>query len=151
MKLAEALMLRADMQNRIENLRGRLMSNAIVQEGEECAEDPQELLSELEDMTARLERLITDINLTARELPGGGTLTALLARRDCLKQRLGTLRDFLACASATGQRARGGEIRLRPSVPVRRLQAQVDELSAELRRLDVRIQELNWTSELIGN
>lgn len=44
MKLAEALMLRADMQNRIENLRGRLMSNAIVQEGEECAEDPQELL-----------------------------------------------------------------------------------------------------------
>lgn len=152
MKLAEALMLRADMQNRIENLRGRLMSNAIVQEGEECAEDPQELLSELEDMTARLERLITDINLTnARELPGGGTLTALLARRDCAKQRLGALRDFLACASATGQRARGGEIRLRPSVPVRQLQAQVDELSAELRRLDVRIQELNWTRELIGS
>ena len=59
------------------------------------------------------------------------------------------MRDFLNCASNVGQRSRGSEIRLRPSVPVRELQAEVDALSAELRKLDVTVQELNWISDLI--
>ena len=37
MKLAEALITRADIQNRINALEGRLNANAVVQEGEECA------------------------------------------------------------------------------------------------------------------
>lgn len=151
MKLAEALMTRADIQNRIDDLRGRLCANAIVQEGEECAEDPRELLGQLEALTGELERLVTAINLTnARTTRDGATLTGLLARRDCMKLRLSAMRDFLASASATGQRARGGEIRLLSAVPVRELQRQVDEQAARLRRLDIAIQELNWSTELAG-
>ncbi len=44
MKLAMALSERADLQCRIAELGRRLNSNARVQDGEEPAEDPQELL-----------------------------------------------------------------------------------------------------------
>ena len=45
MKLAEALVLRADVQKRIEQLRNRLRQSALVQEGETPPENPQELLA----------------------------------------------------------------------------------------------------------
>ena len=45
MKLAEALLLRADLQKRIEQIESRLLRNAKVQEGETPAEDPQALLA----------------------------------------------------------------------------------------------------------
>ena len=48
MKLAEALQERADLNRRIEQLRARLENNALVQEGESPAEDPSELLAELD-------------------------------------------------------------------------------------------------------
>ena len=101
MKLAEALMERSDLKTRIEQLAARLNENAKVQEGDEPAENPAELLDELSRLYARLERLMTLVNLTnARTLSDGEPLTALLARRDCLSGRIRQLRDFLACASA---------------------------------------------------
>ena len=48
MKLATALSERADLQRRIAELGGRLNNNAKVQDGEEPAEDPKELLKELD-------------------------------------------------------------------------------------------------------
>jgi len=48
MKLAEALILRADAQKRIEQLKLRLARSARVQEGEKPPEDPTELVQELE-------------------------------------------------------------------------------------------------------
>ncbi len=47
MKLAEALSLRADLQKRISQLEVRLKNNDRIQEGEEPAENPQELMEEL--------------------------------------------------------------------------------------------------------
>ena len=64
MKLAEALQERADLNRRIESLRVRLNTNAIVQEGEKTPEEPQELLKELNRCTVRLEELIKKINIT---------------------------------------------------------------------------------------
>ena len=48
MKLAEALQERADLNRKIEELRRRLGNVLLVQEGEEPAEDPTELLNELD-------------------------------------------------------------------------------------------------------
>ena len=48
MKLAEALQERADLNRRIQQLQQRLENNAMVQEGERPAEDPAELLAELD-------------------------------------------------------------------------------------------------------
>lgn len=46
MKLAEALILRADYQKRLAQLRERIKANARVQEGESPAEEPQALIAE---------------------------------------------------------------------------------------------------------
>ena len=44
MKLAEALLLRADMQRKLESLRERIGRNTVTQEGEKPSEDPNALL-----------------------------------------------------------------------------------------------------------
>ena len=64
MKLAEALAERSDCQNRIEDLKKRLARTARVQEGEEPAEDPSELLAEVDRTLARMLHLIRSINRT---------------------------------------------------------------------------------------
>lgn len=149
MKLAEALLERADLQKRLSLLEGRLCRNARVQEGEAPAEDPKELLRELEQITCRLEELIRRINLTnAAVTDGGESLTALLAKRDVLSKKVGMLQTFLSEASATVSRATRSEIAIRSTVPVAELRREADGYSAALRSLDTRIQALNWTVEL---
>lgn len=150
MKLAEALIERADLQKRLDQLEERLNNNALVQEGEEPAEDPVGLLAELVTMTASFEDLVTRINLTNASVKvDGQTLTALIARRDALTKRIRITRRFLNCASQTGMRSRGSEIVLKSSVPVRELQKTVDELSKTLRETDTAIQAANWSNDLL--
>ena len=149
MKLAEALLLRADLQNRIEQIESRLLRNAKVQEGETPAEDPQALLAELSDLVRQLETLMRRINETNAALTDAGeTMTALLARRDCLRLYVQALRRFCAEASETVMRGTRSEVVVRSAVDVRRLQKTIDDASKELRELDLRIQGLNWTAEL---
>ena len=52
MKLAEALQERADINRNIEQLRSRMTNNALVQEGEKTAEDPELLKKELDSAIA---------------------------------------------------------------------------------------------------
>ena len=150
MKLANALSQRSELQTRIRQLEVRLNNNAQVQEGEQPAEDPMELLKELEADYARLEELISAINRTnnAARTEDGATLSDLLAKRDCLKGKLSALRGFLDNASALIRRHSVSEIKVKSTVNVRELQKQVDGLSKDLRQLEETIQE-NWTTELL--
>ena len=150
MKLAEALIERADLQKRLDQLEERLSSNALVQDGEEPAEDPMALLAELVTVSASLEDLITRINLTnASVTVEGQTLTALISKRDVLTKRIRITRRFLNSASQTGMRSRGSEIILKSTVPVRELQKNLDELSKSLRETDTAIQAANWSNDLL--
>ena len=150
MKLASALTERADLQKRISELSIRLNNNAKVQEGEAPSEDPKELLSELSKDFARLEELIARINKTNNATKSGNlTLTDLIAKRDCLKQRIGIMRDFLNRSSEKVSRYTKTEIRILSTIPVAELQKEVDSLSKELRITDETIQGLNWTTELL--
>lgn len=151
MKLANALSQRSELQTRIRQLEVRLNNNAQVQDGEVPAEDPTQLLGELEADYARLEELISAINRTnnSTKLEDGSTLSDLLAKRDCLKGRLSVLRGFLDNASALVRRHSVSEIKVKSTVDVRQLQKQVDGLSRDLRELEETIQEKNWTTELL--
>lgn len=117
MKLAEALQERADIQKRLAQLKGRLRNNARVQEGEQPSEKPEELLRELEMLIARLEDLVTRINKTnAETVDAEESLTALLARRDCLRIKVVMLRDFLDEASDLSNRALRSEIKIKSTI-----------------------------------
>lgn len=150
MKLATALSERADIQRCLTQLMSRLNNNAKTQEGEEPAEDPKQLLEELDNLLARLEWLMTRINLTnSRTISDGKTVTELLARRDCLAKRVNVMRSFLDAASAKVDRYSQTEIKILSTVKVSALQKQVDSDSKALRELNEQLQSLNWTTELI--
>src|SRR5436305_786180 len=89
MKLAEALLLRADRKRTLEQLRARAQASARYQEGEEPPEDANELMARADEVLSELERLIRQINVTnsTAALPDGRTLTAALAERDALRMR----------------------------------------------------------------
>ena len=150
MRLAEALQLRSDLQKRIYQLQERLNQNATVQEGEKPAEDPVSLLHELDDCIAQLEELMERINRTnSQTVTVEGTLTALLAKRDCLKIKVEAYREFLRQASGLSRRATRSEIKILSTISVQDYQKQVDQMSARLRQVDGAIQAANWTTELL--
>ena len=96
MKLAEALILRADLQKRIDQLRVRLNNNAKVQENDEPSENPEELLNELDNNINQLKILIKQINKTnCVTVSNGQTLADLIAERDTLTLKSNILRGFL--------------------------------------------------------
>lgn len=150
MKLAEALQERADLSARISILENRLMNNALVQEGEKPAEAPEELIAELDRCSEEMERLITAINLTnSSTVSDGMTVTELIAKKDVLNRKLSIYRHFLMTASQTAQRATRSEIKILSTVNVREYQQKADGLAKRLRILENRIQQINWTTELI--
>jgi hypothetical protein len=152
MKLAEALTARADLQRRIEQLRARITANARFQEGEEPSEDANALLVDAEADLARLRDLIRRINATNARLDLGtdGTMTDALATRDVLRLRHSLLTDAAASASGNTQfpRQMRSELRQISALPVAELRANADRVAQELRELDNRIQQANWTNDL---
>jgi hypothetical protein len=149
LKLAEALQERVDLNVRIESLKSRLYNNAIYQEGESPAENPDELLRELDECLSRLRELIARINRTNCEtVINGATITEMIASRDVLKVQLAAYRDLVGAASQIARRASRTEIKLIPAVDVRAIQKKADELAKELRVTDNAIQEANWITEL---
>lgn len=152
MKLAEALQERADLNRRMEQLKSRLTMNALVQEGEKPAEEPEQLLQELDACVIRLEQLMAAINRTNCEtVVEGTTLTELIARKDALLMRLSAYRDLVSTASQTARRATRSEIKILSTVNVRDKQRMVDEMAKELRLLDNKLQATNWTVDLKEN
>ena len=126
------------------------MNNALVQEGEKPAEAPEELIAELDRCSEEMERLITAINLTnSSTISDGMTVTELIAKKDVLNRKLSIYRHFLMTASQTAQRATRSEIKILSTVNVREYQQKADGLAKRLRILENRIQQINWTTELI--
>lgn len=151
MKLAEALSLRKDLQKRIAQLQSRIINNVKVQEGDEPLENPDDLMGELDANLKQLEELIWRINATNMQCRNakGESLTQLMARRDVLTMRVNTLRNVFNTASESQSRYSQSEIKMVTVVDVKKLGKKVDDLSAKLRVLDMEIQALNFSSELI--
>lgn len=150
MKLAEALALRGDILKRLEQVRARLLRNAKVQEGDSPAEDPGALLVEHERLAADLQQLIAQINHTNSSVRfETGTPTGALAARDVLRLRQAMHRDLAEEATVTQFIGTRSEVRFRSAIKVVEVQKHADDLAQELRRLDARIQEVNWLTNLI--
>ena len=150
MKLAQALILRADTQKRLEQLKGRLLDNAKMQENERPSEDPKLLLKELDRLSDELFRLVLAINLTNSSAKFEGlSLTEMIAKKDTLSQKASVLRDFAKSASQKVDLYSNSEIKILSSVDVATLQKQIDELSKEIRELDMKLQEANWQVDLV--
>ena len=152
MKLAEALILRADLQKRIDQLRVRLNNNAKVQENDEPSEKPEDLLNELDSNINQLKVLIKQINKTnCVTISNGQTLAALIAERDTLTLKSNILRGFLNIAGQKVNLYSTTEIKIMSTVDVPALQKELDLLSKKIRETDTELQQANWLTELIEN
>lgn len=154
MTLAEALVERKALKERLDNLKGRLAANARVQEGDTPTEAPADLMEQVNAAIADLERLIVAINrtnLTAR-LSGeeGWSLMEAIARRDMLTLHQTILQGTIGAARITRDQwaMTRSEVRSVLAVDVAALQRQIDALAKERRQLDLRLQAANWSTRL---
>lgn len=154
MKLAEALLLRADANKRIRELQGRLNRSARVQEGDTAPENPVELMDELARTVAEMTALVKQINRTNAQTPfgDGRTLTDTLADRDALATEFGVLTGTINAATGAGQQQYGynaSPIKYFRAINVADVQKRADELARQRRDLDTQIQQLNWSVDLV--
>ena len=153
MKLAEALIERAALQKRVEQLHARILQNARFQEGEEPAEDAAALLVEVSKALEDLRALVLDINLTnaATTTAPGEPLTAALALRDSLRRRhaiLVSAADAAAGSVRDAYRQMRSELRQVAALPVAALRAESDDVAKRIRALEATIQQANWEVDL---
>lgn len=153
MKLAEALALRADAQRKVAALSERIGSSARFQEGSEPAEDAAALIRQAEVELDALQVLIARINRTnlAATLPDGRSVTDALAERDVLRLRHRLLNDAAAAASGREEFGRQlrSELRTLTTLDVAELRRRADRVAATLREVDLAIQQVNWTVDLL--
>lgn len=156
MKVAEALIERADAQKRLAELNTLILSSTHVAEGETPDEDVARLLKEFANVNARLEQLTTAINYTNIYTVGEWrkqrlSVTALIALRDSIARER-TLYQALAKKKPERERDRyNGEVNLQLKLTYDRsvIRTEADHLARTHRLLDTYIQSLNWTTEIM--
>ena len=151
MKLAEALLERADLKKKLLLLNSRIINNARMQEGCEPTESEEKLLKQLDELLSRLEYLIKHINHTNEMTVSktGEKISELIARKDVLAMKLKTTANLVEAGGDLVNRMTRSEIKILPTFDVPMMQKKVDKISAEIRKVDTAIQELNWTTELL--
>jgi hypothetical protein len=151
MKLAEALLLRADIQKKLASLQSRAQKYAFVQEGEQPAEDPNEIFRQIEAMAGEFQKLVLGINRTNlhHQIKTGESVTEALAKRDALALRHRILQSIVDVCMERPERYGMKEIRWVTTINLATVQKQVDELAKQLRELNAAIQEAGWQIELI--
>lgn len=150
MKLAEALLLRADMQKNLDSLRDRISKNTVVQEGEKPSENPNALLDQAKAICMQLKTLVFAVNqanLTGKTAKGR-SLTEALAERDALVLQHSIIQTAATSAAKPPERYGVKEIRWVKAVDVGALQKSVDDMAKSLRELNAEIQEANWQIDL---
>jgi len=150
MKLAEALAERSDCQNRLEEIKKRIVRSSKIQEGEEPAENPTELFAELERTTSRLLELVQAINRTNANtiFAGKATISDAIAERDIVGKKRDLLASVAESASTRQDRYSKSEVKFIATVSISELQKQIDQLARQFRELDTKLQELNWKTDL---
>ena len=150
MKIAEALLLRADMQKKLSSLRERIGKNAVVQDGDEPHEDASRLIGETFSVLKEFESLVVGINQAnlQNKLPDGRSITEAIAHRDTLAAQHSLLQHAIASTQKEPDRYSRNEIKWVAMLKVGNLQKQSEDLAKKLRELNAGIQEANWRAEL---
>ena len=169
MLLAEALAAKKDALKEVEDLRERLAAAAVRYEDQEASEDPADLVAKLDDALDRMESLTVRINKTNNETRLGFdgrdlSIMEAVALRDRLTMEA-RIRRGVVDAIDEGVEARPGrqpqyyaaaparrskdDIRKVVAIDYKAARAAADDVSERVRRLDIALQQQNWTVELL--
>lgn len=150
MKLAEALIHRADLMKKISTIKERIRMNLLVQEGEKPSEDPKVLLRSFHASMDELTRLISAINHTnaITKFDEKRTLSDAIAERDSLLKKSNTYAAFASESVPSFDRYSTSEIKKIAVLDAKALNKESDRYSKMYRELDLKLQEKNWQTEL---
>lgn len=152
MKLAEALVLRADLQKKLENLKKRLANSVLKLDDIQVIEDPAILKLEADETIAILYSLIDRIYRTNQSviLPSGQSMVTVLAKRDELVERRKLL-DYIINKSLPDSGLYFNERgKWQPAIDISTYQKQMDDIAMQIRRLNLGIQQTNWQVDLVA-
>ncbi|WP_299003040.1 DIP1984 family protein [uncultured Shewanella sp.] len=151
MKLAEALNRRAEISQRLQELRERTTRNVLVQEGDKPSENPVELLKQQEALFLEFENLVTRINKTNNQilLSDGKPMVLALSQRETLKLKHSLYKSIASAGTPQISRYSNTEIKSVSMINVSEIQNFADNYAQQLRELDGKIQQANWSNDLI--
>lgn len=151
MKIAEALISKADQKERLYQLKERLMVNCKIQEGDEPSEDPKDLLREIESVLENYEEMTRRITKTNSKtnFSGETTLADALSKKEIIKLEHKMLSEVLKESSVSENRYSRSEIKFISTLDIKALRKKIDDLAKEYRMLDTEIQKINWQTELL--
>lgn len=149
MKIAEALVRRADVQKRMDQIKNLLLVNSRHQEGDDPPIRMNDTLQEWGALQEELLTLTVQINLAnARVKIGEQTLMEVIAARDSFRRGAEILRELAKKAMTKLDRYSSKEIREVSPWNVQELLQRADEAGAIFRKMDVIIQQTNWNTDL---
>ena len=129
MNILEALTLKKDLKERIEDLESRLTNSVTVLKGRKPIEDPQSLMTQLKDSSKQLNDICCRIKMANAMAKNDKGLTLV------------ELVDVYYCD-------RKPNFEYDVTIDVNLLKKQIDEKEACLRELTSEIQKLDFTKEI---
>ena len=101
------------------------------------------------DLQKRIMQIEDRLKSVVKIQEGDEPITRMIARKDALTLEVGTLRNVLKVAAEKESRYSRNEIKyVVRTVDTVKLRKKIDSLSAELRKVDLKIQESNWMFDL---
>ena len=162
MKLAEALIERAELQRENARLLERIKDNSMSQEGDAPAEAPVELIAQYERNMDRFLTLVKKINATNSEASFGDgmtnseasfgdgmTISDAIAVRDCLGAKHRAYKTMYDATTISVSRYNQNEIKFVRHTDPKEIQSKMDIVAREYRELDTKLQALNWAVDLV--
>ncbi|MGX7030306.1 DIP1984 family protein [Vagococcus zengguangii] len=151
MKLAEALIEKKALEDKQYELIERFRQSVKIQEGENSFEDCTALLEELENVHQMANELLKKITKTNQLVKiGDKTLVECLIDRKTLATERDSLQKLYHYMTEKDYRISRAEIKTILTMNPVELNKKINHLAKELRMLDAKIQEKNWTVDLMG-
>ena len=154
MNILEALTLKKDLKERIEDLESRLTNSVTVTKGGKPIEDPKELMTQLEDSSKQLNDICCRIKMANAMAKNdkGLTLVELVVKRSIEEKNLEILRRvFREALYGDGEVYycdRKPNFEYDVTIDVNLLKKQIDEKETILRELTSEIQKLDLSTEI---
>ena len=152
MFLAEALLRKAALKKELDALEQRMCESARIPHDEEPVDDYLILLDnyrqkegELLDISIRI--LATNNSTTFKE---GETVSQAIVRRDSLKRTVSMYSKLIGATTGGGRGLFSSrDIKYKRVVDMDMVRANMDNVAMQYRDLDVKLQQLNWNTDLL--
>ena len=149
MKLAEALINRKQLKDKIKTIENNLLQEIRVPEDENVEAEVNESMTVLNNTYFELEDINKRIHKTNYEtIVDGERLSDIILKRDIIKSKHFSKNGILIRAK-TRERYTADDIKYKVTINVLDLKQEVNQLAAKFREFDVKIQQENWKVDLM--